>query len=85
MYFVANSHVLYMYMPQEFIFRNIQLIQFLKVAATSLNRLAQLHNLVPKQFLCSSDWFMSSEVGYIACCLISGLNEGMYSAFKANV
>ena len=39
-------------------------------------RLVRIHNLVPKQFLCSSDWLMRSELDYFARSLISGLTDG---------
>ena len=41
-----------------------------------LTLLARTHNLVPQQFLRSSDWLMHSELGYFARSLISGSNDG---------
>ena len=38
--------------------------------------MARTHELVPKQFLRSSDWLMRSEVRYFSRGLISGLNDG---------
>ena len=43
---------------------------------TRSHRLASTHSLVPKHFLCSSDWLVHSELGYFACSLISGFNDG---------
>ena len=48
----------------------------MRVNPTMLTRLAQTHDLVPKQFLCTSDWFMHSELGYFACSLASGVDDG---------
>ena len=39
----------------------------------TLNETTQSHNEVN---LCSSDWLMGSELGYLACSLISGSNDG---------
>ena len=53
----------------------------LKVTATCLKleirltRWAQTNDLVPKQFLRSSNWVMRSELGYFARSLISGSND----------
>ena len=62
----------------------------LKVAVTSLKleirlhaqRLAQTHDLVPQQFLPSSDWLVRSEPGYYAHSLYISGSKRRRSNFK---